>query len=78
MLIHVDICVYSSVAMLEESKYSQMYFLMFIVHIKYLVNMLAFWQSFIFIVWIYLQVLQNANNKWWGKGKKQGEQDDWM
>lgn len=42
MLIHVDICVYSSVAMLEESKYSKMYFLMFIVHIKYLVNMLAF------------------------------------
>lgn len=42
MLIHVDICVYSSVAMLGESKYSQMYFLMFIVHIKYLVNMLAF------------------------------------
>lgn len=78
MLIHVDICVYSSVAMLEESKYSQMYFLMFIVHIKYLVNMLAFWQSFIFIVWIYLQVLQNANNKRWGNGKKQGEQDDWM
>lgn len=78
MLIHVDICVYSSVAMLGESKYSQMYFLMFIVHIQYLVNMLAFWQSFIFIVWIYLQILQKANNKWWGKGKKQGEQDDWM
>lgn len=69
MLIHVDICVYSSVAMLEESKYSQMYFLMFIVHIKYLVNMFAFWQSFIFIVWIYLQILQNTNNKIWGKGK---------
>lgn len=78
MLIHVDICVYYSVAMLEESKYSKMYFLMFIVHIKYLVNMLAFWQSFIFIVWIYLQILQNANNKRWGKGRKQGEQDDWM